>query len=243
MDMARLLILDDEPETLSWMSAALAQLCHEVRGFLTGASALRALEEWTPDLIVADILMPEMDGLAFARLARRFRTCPIMFISIAAKQAEAILVGAVGYVPKPAGASEVRAAVERVLGHAARQNVILIVDDDEDTRELYRYFLEPRFSVLEASHGREALDEIRSQHVDLAIVDIHMPVMNGTELIRAIRADPDLQRLPIIVQTSDRTALDAPVWRDLKVSLRVDKRDFLDWLDANIHAHTRDSRV
>lgn len=241
--MARLLLLDDDEGTLAWMTAALEGLGHEVRGFLSGREAVEALEAWTPDLIISDILMPEIDGLAFARLARRYGRVPVMFVSIAKKQAEAVLSGAVGYVQKPATAKELSDAVERVLGRGRglRLNTILIVDDDADVCDLYRSFLEPRFIVLEARHGREALDLLHVRPVDLAIIDVHMPVMNGIELIRAIRADSAFERLPIIVQTSDQSALRAPVWRDLQVSQLVDKRDFLQWLNRRIEAHLQES--
>jgi CheY-like chemotaxis protein len=237
--MARLLVIDDDEATLTWMSAALEDLGHEVRGFLSGHDAMGALASWCPNLIVADILMPEMDGLTFARLVRRYRDVPVMFVSIAHKRAEAILSGAVGYVQKPATAREVREAVEAVLGHGARRNVILVVDDDPDLRDLYRSVLEPGFVVLEAEHGRRALQILGRQPVDLAIVDVHMPIMNGVELIRAIRRDSKLDRLPIIVQTSDQTALEAPVWRDLQVAQLVNKTDFMQWLNAQIESHTQ----
>src|SRR5262249_40321135 len=68
--MAKLLLLDDEPVTLEWMAAALTSVGHEVRAYRSGRDALAALTEWRPDLIVADILMPELDGVAFARLVR-----------------------------------------------------------------------------------------------------------------------------------------------------------------------------
>lgn len=232
--MAKLLLLDDEEDALRWMSAALGGDRHEVRGFRTGREALVALETYTPDLIVADVLMPEMDGLDFARIARRYKRAPLIFVSIAKKEAEAVLVGAVGYVRKPATASEVRAAVERALGQSARRCLILVVDDEEDVRELYRSFLEPRFDVLTAKDGKEALDLLRAQPADLAIVDVHMPVMNGAELIRAMRKDPSLEKLPVIVQTSDRSALRAPIWGTLHVSEVLDKANFLHWFDSHV---------
>jgi CheY-like chemotaxis protein len=235
--MANLLIVDDDEGTLSWMAAALASLGHEVRGATGGRAALETLGSWRPDLILADILMPEMDGLSFARLVRRHRNVPVMFVSIARKQAEAILLGAVGYVQKPATAAEIRDAVSRVLGHPRTRNTVLIVDDDDDVREIYRSCLEPSFDVVEASQGLAALERLRERKVDLAIVDVHMPVMNGTELLRAMRADPALERVPVIVQTSDLTALRAPIWRDLHVSQLVEKHEFFDWLNAQIGEH------
>ena len=232
--MAKLMLLDDEEDALRWMSAALGGERHEVRGYRTGREALVALETYTPDLIVADILMPEMDGLDFARIMRRYKQPRLIFVSIAKKEAEAVLVGAVGYVRKPATASEVRAAVERALGQSTRRCSILVVDDEEDVRALYRSFLEPRFDVLTAKDGKEALDVLRTRPLDLAIVDVHMPVMNGAELIRAMRNDPSLERLPVVVQTSDRTALRAPIWGTLHVSEVLDKANFLHWFDSHV---------
>ena len=67
-----------------------------------------------------------------------------------------------------------------------------------------------------------------------ALIDMHMPVMNGAELVRAIRDDPKLQVLPIIVQTSDQSALEAPIWSALHVSQVMSKSRFVDWFDAQL---------
>jgi CheY-like chemotaxis protein len=235
---AKLLLVDDEQGTLTWMTAALASAGHEVRGITSARAALDEIQTFQPDLIITDLLMPEMDGLAFARVVQRYAGVPVMFLSIVKKFGEAVLAGAAGYVQKPVTAQEVRAAVERVLGRGAARNTLLVVDDDPDIRWLYRSFLEPRFSVLEAADGRAALDLLHSESVSLAIVDVHMPVMNGLELVRAMREDPALRELPVIVQTSDPTALRARVWIDLQVSGTIEKGRFLEWLSTQIDAHT-----
>jgi CheY-like chemotaxis protein len=232
--MTKLLLLDNEPEALEWLTAALSTEGHQVRAYQSGKEALAGLDDWRPDLIIADVLMPEMDGFAFARLVRAHAGPPIIFISIAMKRAEAVLAGAVGYVQKPATANEVRAAVHAVLGHQQTRATIIVVDDDADARELFRQYLGNAFRVIEAEDGIDALEKIRQRPVDLVITDFHMPKMNGLELIRELRADPALERTPVIVQTSDRVALASPVWRDLDVAYRIDKADFLRWLRRNI---------
>lgn len=234
--MAKLLLLDDEPDALLWMVASLTGIGHQVRAYTNGRSALESLDTWRPDLILSDILMPEMDGLAFARLVRAHGDPPVMFISIAVKQAEAILAGAVGYVQKPATANEVREAVKEVLGHPQRRATIMIVDDDYESLDLYVHALTPSFDVVRAHDGLDALDQLTTHHIDLVITDFHMPNMNGLELIRALRANPAYERLPVIVQTSDRLALTSPAWRDLNVSYKIDKFEFLRWLRHNIDA-------
>src|SRR5262245_24652210 len=153
--MAKLLVVDDDEGTLAWMAAALEGAGHEVRAESGGRAALSAARAWGPDLILADILMPEMDGFTFSRLAQAERGAPVMLISALKKHAEASLGGVAGYVQKPVTASELRAAVDRVLGGAASHVAILVVDDDAAIRDCYRMTLEPRFSVLEAENGRE----------------------------------------------------------------------------------------
>lgn len=241
--MAKLLLVDDDRATLSWMSAALTAAHHEVRVVTGGDGALAVLRTWKPDLIVTDILMPEMDGLAFTRLARRIQDTPVLFLSIAQMRADAVLAGAAGWVQKPATAAEIRSAIDRILGHGAERNTILVVDDDAETCELYRSFLEPRFRVLVAEQGRAALDLLERDAVDLVIADVHMPVMNGVELIRAMRNRPALRDVPVIVQTSDRGILRAPVWSELRVDRVVGKDDFTSWLISEIDARVALNRA
>jgi CheY-like chemotaxis protein len=218
------------------MAAALEGSGHVVRTAGSARAALETVDAWTPDLILADIVMPEMDGFAFSGLVQARRRVPVMLVSALQKEAESVLRGVAGYVQKPVTAAELRAAVDRVLG-ARAVGAILVVDDDPDIRECYRYVLEPRFTMLEAGNGRDALRILAAQDVALLIVDVHMPVMNGFELIRAVRDDPALHAIPVIVQTMDRAAAGSPIWADLHVEQTILKQDFVRWLLAHIDDH------
>jgi DNA-binding response OmpR family regulator len=80
---------------------------------------------------------------------------------------------------------------------------ILIADDSATAAALLRKALAPLgHTILVAADGEEAERAIKSEHPDLVILDIIMPKVNGFQLCRAIRADPDLKDLPIIVVTS-----------------------------------------
>lgn len=234
--MAKILVVDDDEGTLAWMAVALQSAGHEVRTAAGGRAALAIAHAWTPDLVLTDIFMPEIDGFAFGRLLHAIHHVPVMLVSALKKEAEAILRGAAGYIQKPITAGELRAAVDRVLGGVS-DVTILVVDDDPDTRFCYRMILEPQFRVLEAKDGRDALGVLSGGPVALAIVDVHMPVMNGADLVRAMRDDPRLRDLPVIVQSSDQAALRAPVWTDLHVAQTVNKSDFVTWLLAQIDEH------
>lgn len=79
----------------------------------------------------------------------------------------------------------------------------LLVDDEPEIRGLVKLALERsnRFEVEEASNGKEAVAAARQLHPELIVLDLVMPVMDGAEACRAIRADPALRRTPVIMLT------------------------------------------
>lgn len=90
--------------------------------------------------------------------------------------------------------------------------VVLIVDDSQTVRRMLDWTLKPSgFRTLQAVDGIHALEILKVQDVDLAIVDLNMPRMDGIELIRTMRADEKLKAIPVILLTTesreqDRTA-------------------------------------
>lgn len=91
---------------------------------------------------------------------------------------------------------------------------ILIVEDNEDNRRILVYRLRKigSFEVLEASNGIEALELLRQTPPDLIFLDLKMPVMDGWETARRIRAmDGAIQRVPIIAITAQAMAGDEEI--------------------------------
>lgn len=81
---------------------------------------------------------------------------------------------------------------------------ILITDDDSGCRDALRSIVEPEgFRTVEASSGEEALDIIRDEPVDLALLDMHMPKLTGLETLLLVRQINAL--LPCILVTADAT--------------------------------------
>lgn len=75
---------------------------------------------------------------------------------------------------------------------------ILVVDDNVDMRAYLHRLIDPYFLVTTASNGEEALERIKESKPSLILSDIMMPVMNGKELLKAIRNTPSISRLPFI---------------------------------------------
>ena len=71
--------------------------------------------------------------------------------------------------------------------HAARP-VILIVDDDPGIREAFRLVLEEDYELLEAVDGRQAIERVQGSPVDLVLLDVRLPGMDGIEVLERIKA-------------------------------------------------------
>lgn len=83
---------------------------------------------------------------------------------------------------------------------------ILVVDDEEHIRELIGFYLQKEgFMMLEASNGEEALEIVENEYIDLAIVDIMMPVMDGYEFVEEMR---EFKEIPVIMLTAKSQSTD-----------------------------------
>ena len=80
---------------------------------------------------------------------------------------------------------------------------ILIVEDQEDLRGVLRDLLGGSgYAVIEAQDGQDGVDKAKSERPDLILMDIQLPVIDGYEATRQIKADPSLAKMPIIAVSS-----------------------------------------
>ena len=82
---------------------------------------------------------------------------------------------------------------------------VLVVDDNQLLRQALCEHLESKgFDTMVATNGKAAVDQIEKDRPDLVIMDIVMPIMNGIDAAKAIRANPKLKDLPVVAFTSKR---------------------------------------
>ena len=80
---------------------------------------------------------------------------------------------------------------------------VLVVDDVELNRDLFRAFFEnTRHHFIEAVNGREGVEVARRERPDLILMDVRMPVMDGVQATRILKADPETKHIPIIIVTA-----------------------------------------
>ncbi len=120
--MSRVLVADDEAHIREVVSYALARDGHQVEAVADGEQALARVARGGVELVVLDVLMPELDGLAVCRRVRATARVPIIFLSSRTEEADRVLgleLGGDDYVTKPFSPRELAARVRAVLRRAA----------------------------------------------------------------------------------------------------------------------------
>jgi two-component system KDP operon response regulator KdpE len=133
----RILVVDDEPQITRVLRTSLSSQGYDVRVANDGETALEIMKDWTPDLVVTDLSMPNMDGLELCRRLRVTSQVPIIVLSVRGEErtkVQALDAGADDYVTKPFGIDELLARVRASLRRVPAENGQLSIIETGDFR-------------------------------------------------------------------------------------------------------------
>jgi len=200
--MTLLYVVDDDPDVLDAIGRVLKSEGYLIDLLPSGALLLDSLERRVPDLVILDIMMPEMDGITVCRRLRedpRYISLPVVFLTAKGTTDDVVAgldAGADDYVVKPFELSELRARISAVLRRSerdAKATNILQMNDlrlDSDTYRVYvhdreiqltstehrllRYMMEHPGQALSPGHLLQAVWEYPPHTGDPDLVRAHM---------------------------------------------------------------------
>ena len=226
----RVLVADDDATNVSVLRDYLEALGHEVAVAPDGARAIALARETNPDIILMDVQMPVLDGLAATRAIRSAGlTMPIVALTALAMPGDrerCLAAGADEYVTKPASFAQLVAGIDALCSRArppakemaveapaggdadgARSELagmrVLVVDDLPINTAVVSGLSRAFFGVAidVAADGVEAVEKVSTGKYDLVLMDLQMPRMNGIEAARRIRAEG--HAVPIIAMSAE----------------------------------------
>ena len=212
------LIVEDSPTQAMQLEAFLEERGLSIASVCDGAQAIRFLEREQPRLVISDIVMPHLDGYDLCRRIKadeRLQHIPVvLWTQLPAEDLAAGRdVGALAIIRKPSGEDMLYQTIQQVLdgslaSHVGDGYVLIVEDSPTQAAALEETLREEGYLTKIVADGRQALDEVRGARPILIVSDIRMPIMDGFELCRSLKQDPELSTIPVILLTSLSSAVD-----------------------------------
>ncbi len=208
----RLIVLaDDSPLIHRHTVPILEDDGYEVVSAYDGEEAIALARAQRPDLVITDVEMPKLDGYGVCKALKSdpgMAHVPVLICSSLGQATDlerGFDAGADDYLVKPVIPEElstrVRALVQGSLP-ASRERVLVVDDSPAQRHYVADCLARQGFVVTTAENGKIALEKAQQQRPALVVSDYEMPVMTGFELVHALRRDPELRQIPVIMLTA-----------------------------------------
>jgi CheY-like chemotaxis protein len=204
---AKILVVDDDANLLDLLVDTLGAIGYQAVGVRGGPEALESLTQQSYDLLITDIKMPGMDGIALSRKVRRqYPQLPILFITGVASPEVIGRASPDGFLAKPFRINHIEDLIEDTLKNrpevvSKQIRRVMVVDDDQTFREMLSDALRfDEYIPCAVSSGEEALRELGRGEIDAVICDIKMPGMDGITLLKEIKGR--YGEMPVILITA-----------------------------------------
>ena len=203
----RILMIDDDAISRK-LATHILEGKYDVICASSGAEGLQILRSSAIDLVLLDLYMLDMNGLEVLQQIREdvsisdTKVIILSFSGIRTDVIESIRLGVLDFIRKPFLASDLLERIQAALS-IERKDRILVVDDDNINLKITERILRIPYDVICVSSGTEAIEYLKEHTPDLILLDLHMPDMNGLELLAKLQCKSELADIPVIFLTAD----------------------------------------
>ena len=203
----RILMIDDDAISRK-LASHILEGKYDVICASSGAEGLQILRSSAIDLVLLDLYMLDMNGLEVLQQIREdvsisdTKVIILSFSGIRTDVIESIRLGVLDFIRKPFLASDLLERIQAALP-IERKDRILVVDDDNINLKITERILRIPYDVICVSSGTEAMEYLKEHTPDLILLDLHMPDMNGLELLAKLQCKSELADIPVIFLTAD----------------------------------------
>jgi len=246
-----ILVVEDNHVAAMQVASVLTDGGFDVRVAASGREALDRIADQTPDAIILDLMMPEMDGFEVLRQIRAVPATadlPVLVLTAkdldgndrdrlaegraaqliqkgrvdrdqllaavcrlsttaeelpaAAPEAEPDLATAAPIVPDEPEPFDIVADPVSAAESLANKTILIVEDNPDNQLTLFAVLDDIGLGCIMAEDGQQGVDVARKHRPDLILMDIQLPVLSGIDATRQIKADPDLEHIPIIALTA-----------------------------------------
>lgn len=240
----KVLVIEDDYATSKLLSNYLNKWGYDPTIVSNEIHAMGIIEKEQLLAVILDIELPNSNGLELLKKIHehpKTKNIPVIVCSVEPEQQKAFMMGAVEYFIKPINYNYL---VEVLTSYKLRKNSnILCVDDDLPTLNLVKQAIEQAgFIAVAVNDSTTVMNVIRDKDVDLAIVDLDMPGLNGFELIKLIKSEKRFSKLPIIIYTGKENYADdlkqiEGLFEDLLDKRSTNIEDLADTINAMINRY------
>jgi CheY-like chemotaxis protein len=210
----RALVIEQGEGAAALIMAQLQAAGYAARHVATAHEAMAVLHDEHPDLIVLDVLLPDMDGWELLAQIKRLHAAlikvPVVIVSVVDERARGFSLGMANVLQKPITRDGLIAILSGLGLTRKRGSVsVLAIDDDPKAVELVAACLAgANYRVLRAFSGREGVEVCRREIPDLVVLDLLMPDMNGFDVIGELALHSETALIPIVVATGKSLSSD-----------------------------------